>query len=108
TKPVSSGSRAQVSREPAREGTLEKLRAQLRAGKLDERVVELETQQPANPMVEVFSGQGMEEMGIQLKDMLSNILPGRTKRRGSRVAEARRRLGQEGAPKRGDMGGGGA
>ena len=102
-EPFSSSSLEQVSPEASREGTLEKLRAQLRAGKLDERVVELETQQPANPMVEVFSGQGMEEMGIQLKDMLSNILPGRTKRRRVRVAEARRLLVQEEAQKLVDM-----
>jgi len=66
-------------------------------------MVELETQQQAMPMVEVFSGQGMEEMGIQLKDMLSNILPTRTKRRRVRVAEARRLLAQEEAHKLVDM-----
>jgi ATP-dependent HslUV protease ATP-binding subunit HslU len=102
-EPFSSGSLEQVSPDASREGTLEKLRAQLRAGKLDERVVELETQQPTMPMVEVLSGQGMEEMGIQLKDMLSNILPGRTKRRRVRVAEARRLLIQEEAQKLVDM-----
>jgi ATP-dependent HslUV protease ATP-binding subunit HslU len=103
TEPFSSGSLEQVSPEASRESTLEKLRAQLRAGRLDERIVELETQQAAMPMVEVFSGQGMEEMGIQLKDMLSNILPGRTKRRRVRVAEARRLLAQEEAQKLVDM-----
>jgi ATP-dependent HslUV protease ATP-binding subunit HslU len=102
-EPFSSGSLEQVSPDASREGTLEKLRAQLRAGKLDERIVELETQQPTMPMVEVLSGQGMEEMGIQLKDMLSNILPGRTKRRRVRVAEARRLLIQEEAQKLVDM-----
>jgi ATP-dependent HslUV protease ATP-binding subunit HslU len=103
TEPFSSGSLEQVSPEASRESTLEKLRAQLRAGRLDERIVELETQQAAMPMVEVFSGQGIEEMGIQLKDMLSNILPGRTKRRRVRVAEARRLLAQEEAQKLVDM-----
>jgi ATP-dependent HslUV protease ATP-binding subunit HslU len=102
-EPFSSGSLEQVSPDASRESTLEKLRAQLRAGKLDERMVELETQQQAMPMVEVFSGQGMEEMGIQLKDMLSNILPSRTKRRRVRVAEARRLLAQEEAHKLVDM-----
>ena len=103
TEPFSSGSLEQVSPDASRDSTLEKLRAQLRAGKLDERMVELETQQQAMPMVEVFSGQGMEEMGIQLKDMLSNILPSRTKRRRVRVAEARRLLAQEEAHKLVDM-----
>jgi ATP-dependent HslUV protease ATP-binding subunit HslU len=103
SEPFSSGSLEQVSPDASRESTLDKLRAQLRAGKLDERFVELETQQAAVPMVEVFSGQGMEEMGIQLKDMLSNILPSRTKRRRVRVAEARRLLVQEEAQKLVDM-----
>jgi ATP-dependent HslUV protease ATP-binding subunit HslU len=102
-EPFSSGSLEQVSSDASRESTLEKLRAQLRAGKLDERMVELETQQQAMPMVEILSGQGMEEMGIQLKDMLSNILPSRTKRRRVRVAEARRLLAQEEAHKLVDM-----
>jgi ATP-dependent HslUV protease ATP-binding subunit HslU len=102
-EPFSSGSLEQVSPDASRESTLEKLRAQLRAGRLDERVVELETQAPAMPLVEVFSGQGMEEMGIQLKDMLSNIMPSRTKRRRVRVAEARRLLAQEEAQKLVDM-----
>jgi ATP-dependent HslUV protease ATP-binding subunit HslU len=83
----------------AREATRDKLRAQLRAGRLDDRMVELETQQQAMPIVEVFSGQGMEEMGINLRDMLSNIMPSRTKRRRLRVAEARRLLVQEEAHK---------
>ena len=102
-EPFSSGTLEQVSADASRESTLEKLRAQLRAGKLDERMVELETQQAAMPMVEVFSGQGMEEMGIQLKDMLSNIMPSRTKRRRVRVAEAKRLLAQEEAQKLIDM-----
>jgi len=102
-EPFSSGTLEQVSPDASRESTLEKLRAQLRAGKLDDRMVELETQQAAMPMVEVFSGQGMEEMGIQLKDMLSNIMPSRTKRRRVRVAEARRLLAQEEAQKLIDM-----
>ena len=102
-KPFSSGTLEQVAPDASREATLEKLRAQLRAGKLDERMVELETQSQAMPMVEILSGQGMEEMGIQLKDMLSNVLPTRTKRRRVRVAEARRLLIQEEAQKLVDM-----
>ncbi|PYM21104.1 MAG: HslU--HslV peptidase ATPase subunit [Candidatus Rokuibacteriota bacterium] len=87
----------------ARDATREKLRAQLRSGRLDDRLVEVETQQQGLPIVEVFSGQGMEEMGINLKDMLSNIMPSRTKRRRLRVAEARRLLAQEEAQKLIDM-----
>jgi ATP-dependent HslUV protease ATP-binding subunit HslU len=83
----------------AREATRDKLRAQLRAGRLDDRLVELETQQQAMPIVEVLSGQGMEEMGINLREMLSSIMPSRTRRRRLRVAEARRVLVQEEAHK---------
>jgi len=60
-------------------------------------------QQQSLPMIEVLSGQGMEEMGIHLKDMLSNIMPSKTKRRKVRVAEARRLLAQEEAQKLVDM-----
>jgi ATP-dependent HslUV protease ATP-binding subunit HslU len=93
-EPFSSGSLEEVGG-ASRDATREKLRAQLRAGRLDERMVELETQQPAVPMVEVFSGQGMEEMGINLKEMLGNILPKSTKVRRMRIADARRLLVQE-------------
>jgi ATP-dependent HslUV protease ATP-binding subunit HslU len=93
-EPFSSGSLEQVG-PAARETTREKLRTQLQTGRLDDRLVELETQQQALPIVEVFSGQGMEEMGINLKEMLSNILPARTKRRRVPVSEARRLLAQE-------------
>jgi ATP-dependent HslUV protease ATP-binding subunit HslU len=96
----SSGSLEEVgSAASTREATKEKLRAQLRAGRLDDRTVELETQQQAMPMVEVFSGQGMEEMGINLREMLSSIMPSRTRVRRLRIAEARRLLGHEEAQK---------
>jgi ATP-dependent HslUV protease ATP-binding subunit HslU len=98
-EPYTSSTLEQIDPDAARDGTKEKLRAQLRAGKLDERVVELETQQQTMPIVEIFSGQGMEEMGINLKDMLSNMLPAKTRRRRLRVAEARRLLAQEEAQK---------
>lgn len=102
-EPFSSGSLEQVTPDASYEATKDKLRAQLRAGRLDERMVELETQQQAMPMIEVLSGQGLEEMGINLKDMLSNLMPARTKKRRVRVAEARRLLVQEEAQKLVDM-----
>ncbi len=102
-EPFSSGSLEQVTPDASREATKEKLRAQVRAGRLDERMVELETQQQAMPMIEVLSGQGLEEMGINLKDMLSNLMPTRTKKRRVRIAEARRLLVQEEAQKLVDM-----
>jgi ATP-dependent HslUV protease ATP-binding subunit HslU len=102
-EPYSSGSLEEIAPDASRDATREKLRAQLRAGRLDDRLVELETQQQMMPMVEVLSGQGMEEMGIQLKDMLSNFLPSKTKRRRVRVGEAKRLLAQEEAQKLVDM-----
>ncbi len=102
-EPFGSASLEQVSPGASRETTLEKLRSQLRAGRLDERMIELETQQQTIPMIEVLSGQGMEEMGIHLKDMLSNIMPTKTKRRRVRVVEARKLLAQEEAAKLVDM-----
>jgi ATP-dependent HslUV protease ATP-binding subunit HslU len=98
-EPFVSGTLEEVSPDASREATREKLRAQLRAGKLDERVIELDTQSQAGPMLEVFTGQGMEEVGINLKDMLSNLLPGRARRRRVKVREARRLLAQEEAQK---------
>jgi ATP-dependent HslUV protease ATP-binding subunit HslU len=97
-EPFSSGSLEEVGA-TSREATRDKLRAQLRAGRLDDRMVELETQQPVMPMIEVLSGQGMEEMGLHLKEMLGNILPSRTKTRRLRVTDARRLLVQEEAQK---------
>ena len=72
----SSGTLEEVSPDASRDATRDKLRAQLRAGKLDERMIEMDVQAQAGPMLEVFSGQGMEEVGINLKDMLSNLMPG--------------------------------
>ena len=89
----------EVSQDASRDATREKLRAQLRAGKLDDRAIEMDVSDQSNPMLQVFSGQGMEEVGINLKDMLSQILPGRTRRRRLKIGEARRLLEQEEAQK---------
>jgi ATP-dependent HslUV protease ATP-binding subunit HslU len=102
-EPYSSGSLEEIGPDASRDATREKLRAQLRDGQLDDRMVELETQQQNVPMVEILSGQGMEQMGIDLKEMLSNIMPSRTKRRRVRIGEARRLLIQEEAQKLVDM-----
>jgi ATP-dependent HslUV protease ATP-binding subunit HslU len=93
-----SGTLEEVSPEASRDATRDKLRAQLRTGKLDDRSIEMDVQ-AQGPMLEVLPGQGMEEIGINLKDMLSNLMPGRTRRRRVKVAEARRLLAQEEAQK---------
>ena len=83
--------------------TREKLRKRLHEGKLDDRIVELEVKDRAIPMVEIFSSSGLEEMDINIKEMLGNILPQRTKRRKVKVREAQRILAQEEADKLIDM-----
>ena len=95
----SSDTLEEVSPDASRDATRDKLRAQLRAGKLDERQIEIDVQAQAGPMFEVFSGQGMEEVGINIKDMLANLMPGKTRRRRLKVGEARRLLAQEEAQK---------
>jgi ATP-dependent HslUV protease ATP-binding subunit HslU len=68
--------------------TREKLRQQLREGKLDERIVELEVREKNMPAFEIISNQGIEEMDINMKDMLPNIFGQRTKKRKMKVSEA--------------------
>jgi ATP-dependent HslUV protease ATP-binding subunit HslU len=75
--------------------TREKFKKMLRNGRLNDREVEIETQVSAIPVVEVFSPAGMEEMDINLKDMFSNIFPGKSKRRRLKVPEALEILVQE-------------
>lgn len=75
--------------------TREKFKKMLKSGRLADREVEIETQMSAIPVVEVFSPAGMEEMDINLKDMFSNIFPGKTKRRKVKVPEALQILVQE-------------
>jgi ATP-dependent HslUV protease ATP-binding subunit HslU len=75
--------------------TREKLRNQLREGKLDERIVELEVRERSTPAFEIISNQGVEEMDINIKDMLPNIFGQRTKKRKMKVSEAFEYLVQE-------------
>ena len=75
--------------------TREKLRKRLHEGKLDDRTVELEVKDRGTPMVEIFSSSGLEEMDINVKEMLGNLLPQRAKRRKVKVREAQRILAQE-------------
>ena len=75
--------------------TREKLRTQLRSGKLDNRLVELEVREKNYPTIEFAGPMGVEEMGINMKDMLGNLFQGRTKRRKMRVDEAMEYLMQE-------------
>jgi ATP-dependent HslUV protease ATP-binding subunit HslU len=75
--------------------TREKLRSMLRKGKLENRYVDLDVSDRSMPMVEIFSNVGMEEMGINFKDMLGGMFPKGTKRRRVKVPEAMELLAQE-------------
>ena len=75
--------------------TREKLRQQLREGKLDERMVELDVRERSFPAFEIISNQGVEEMDVNIKDMLPNIFGQRTKKRKMKVSEAIEYLIQE-------------
>ena len=68
--------------------TREKLRAQLREGKLDQRMVEVEVRERAAPSFEIVTNQGVEEMDINMKDMLSGFFGQQKKKRKMTVAEA--------------------
>jgi ATP-dependent HslUV protease ATP-binding subunit HslU len=83
------------------EKSREKLRERLRDGKLDERMVEIEVKDRA-PSFEI-AGPGIEEMGINLKDMFAPLFGNRTKKRNMRVAEALESLIQEEEQKLIDM-----
>jgi ATP-dependent HslUV protease ATP-binding subunit HslU len=84
------------------ERTREKLRERLREGKLDERLVEIEVKDKPQ-MLEISTNAGIEEMGINLKDMLPNLFGQKTRRRKMRVAEAMDYLVQEEEQKLIDM-----
>ena len=93
-----------VNKEQGKENTTrEKLRKLLREHKLDERVVDLETTQRAIPIVEIFSGSGMEEMDINVKDMFGNLFPKKTRKRKAKISEAIEIITQEEAQRLIDM-----
>jgi len=75
--------------------TREKLRIQLREGKLDQRMVDLEVRERAMPSFEIISNQGVEEMDVNLKDMLSGFFGQQKKKRKMSVADAFEYLIQE-------------
>lgn len=84
--------------------TREKLRGMLREGKLDNRFVDLELPERSMPIVEIFSSAGMEEMGINFKDMLGNLMPrGASRKRKVKIPEALNLMTQEEAQRLVDM-----
>ena len=75
--------------------TRDKFREMLLAGQLDEREVEIDAPQKTFPIIEVFSPQGIEELGVNFQEMFSGMMPRRTKRRKMLVKDARQFLVNE-------------
>lgn len=94
-----------ITVDPAEEDakTRQKFREKLRAGSLDDRMVEMEMPTQQMPLMQVMGPMNMEEMGINIQDMLGNILPKKSKHRKLSVAEARVILTQEESQKLIDM-----
>jgi len=88
SSPNSSAPQIEEPRRDQMDRTREKLRAQLRDGKLDQRLVEVDVRERSTPAFEIVSSQGVEEMDINVKDMLSGIFGQQKRRRRMTVAEA--------------------
>jgi ATP-dependent HslUV protease ATP-binding subunit HslU len=98
------GSAAEAEYVPESDTTREKLRRLLHEGRLDTRMVELEVNEVrSGPMIEVFSSAGMEDLGLNVKDMLGNLFPQKKKKRRVKVPEALEILSEEEAQRLVDM-----
>jgi ATP-dependent HslUV protease ATP-binding subunit HslU len=93
---------AQAAREQS-QATRERLREQLRAGRLDGKSVEVDVRDRSTPSFEVIQGSSVEEIGVNLRDMLPGLFPGKTRRRRLPVPEALDYLTVEEAQKLIDM-----
>ena len=83
--------------------TREKIRAQLREGRLENRFVEIEVREKSFPSFEIIAGSSVEEVDINIKDMLPGLFQGRTRKRRMPVPEALEYLTQEEQQKLIDM-----
>ena len=90
-------------KEEQREGTRDRLRKLLRMGELDERFVELDVEVSSMPSMGVFTPQGNEELGMNIKEMFGNLFPKSSKRKRIKVSEARDILIETEAEKLVDM-----
>ncbi len=98
------GTTVDAEEHPEQDTTREKLRRLLREGNLDGRFVELEVSETrGGPMIEIFSSAGMEDMGLNVKDMLGNLFPQKKKKRRVKVPEALEILCEEEAQRLVDM-----
>lgn len=79
------------------------IRFNLLSGKLEDDTVEIDVEDAAPNMFDMFAGQGNDQMGMNMQEMFGNLMPKRTKRRKLSVKEARKVLTQEEAGKLIDM-----
>ena len=92
-----------ISEEELAKRTRDKLKEQLKNGKLDKRIVELEHSSDPLPSMQIFGPIGIEDMGLNIKEMFSNILPKKVKKRKVPISEAKQILTQEESQKLIDM-----
>ncbi len=81
----------------------ERLGEKLRAGELEAHMIEIEVESSHSPMLEIFSGQGVEEMGINMQDLFGGMFPKKKKKRRVSIEQAREILKQQEAQKLIDM-----
>src|SRR6202035_1248452 len=94
--PATGASEAEVTAQREQsDRTREKLRVQLREGKLDQRMVDIEVRERSMPSFEIISNQGVEEMDVNIKDVLSGMFGQQKKKRKMSVADAFEYLIQE-------------
>jgi ATP-dependent HslUV protease ATP-binding subunit HslU len=86
-RPAAPGEDAAATREQASR-TRDRMREQLREGRLAERVVEIDVRDTGMPSFEIIQGSSVEEIGVNLKDMMGNMFQGRTRSRRLKVPEA--------------------
>ena len=86
------GNTLDLGDKPQPNRTREKLREQLRSGELDDRSIEIDTQDRSTPMIDFVGGQGMEEMGVNFRDMFGNLFPNKTIKRKIKISEAKKYL----------------
>ena len=98
-----SGEEEEESSDERRQKTRERFRERLENGDFEDRQVEIKVKDDSMPVMQIFGSSGMDEMGVNLQDMLGNLMPSKKKTRKTSVAEARKILTQEEAGKLIDM-----
>lgn len=92
-----------LSGKPHSSRTREKLREQMHRGELNDRLIEIESQDRSNSTIDFIGGQGIEEMGVNFRDMFGNLFPSKTVRRKIKILEAKTFLLREEQEKLIDM-----